>query len=83
MKIEYINGFKSLRFGKFLVQKRKEDFYGVYYINSGELLIHKKTWKQATKIASLLEFAYRQGYDETDEYYSNKYEDDFYYDDDY
>ena len=81
MKIEYINGFKSLRFGKFLVQERRNDFYGIYYIDNGELLIHKKTWKQATKIASLLQFAYNNGYDDCQDDYYDKYEDDFYYDD--
>lgn len=69
MQIEYINGCKSLKFGRFIVQERKEDFYGIYFMDNGELLIHKKTWKQATKIASLLEFAYRCGYDEAKDYY--------------
>lgn len=79
MKIEYLNGFKTLRFGKYVVQTRKDDFHGVYYIPNGELLIHRKTWKQATQIASLLAKAYNDGYNDAKDYYD--YEDDYYYDD--
>lgn len=80
MKIEYLNGFKTLRFGKYVVQTRKDDFHGVYYIPNGELLIHRKTWKQATQIASLLEKAYNDGYNDAKDLYYD-YEDDYYYDD--
>ncbi|MBQ6687516.1 MAG: hypothetical protein IJN03_03220 [Bacilli bacterium] len=62
MKIEYLNGFKTLKFGRYVVQEKKEGFNGVYFIENRQLIIHKKTWKQATKIASLLEEAYRKGY---------------------
>lgn len=64
MKIEYLNGFKTLRFGRYVVQTRKDDFHGVYNLVNGELLIHRRTWKQATKIASLLQLAYNEGYKE-------------------
>ena len=49
MKIEYINGHKSLRFGNFMVQERKEGFYGIYLIQDEQILTHTRTWKQATK----------------------------------
>ena len=62
MKIEYINGCKTLKFGKYVVQAKRDNFNGVYSIDDGRLLIHKETWKQATKIATLLEEAYRKGY---------------------
>ena len=80
MKIEYLNGFKTLKLGKYVVQTRKDDFHGIYYISNGELLIHRKTWKQATKIASLLEKAYNDGYNDAKDLYYD-YEDDYYYDD--
>ena len=64
MKIEYLNGFKTLRFGRYVVQTRKDDFHGVYNLMNGKLLIHRKTWKQATKIASLLQSTYEEGYRE-------------------
>ena len=73
MKIEYLNGFKTLKLGKYVVQTRKDDFHGVSNLMNGELLIYRKTWKQATKIASLLEKAYNDGY--------NDAKDDDYYDD--
>lgn len=62
MKIEYINGFKTLKFGKYVVQAKRDDFNGVYSIDDAMLLTHTETWKQATKIAHLLEEAYRKGY---------------------
>ena len=42
MKIEYLNGFKTLRFGRYVVQTRKDDFHGVYNLMNGKLLVHIK-----------------------------------------
>ena len=62
MKIEYINNCKTLKFSHFVVRQVREDFNGIYFLADGRLLIHKKTWKQATKIAQLLEESYKTGY---------------------
>lgn len=68
-----MNGLKSLRFGHFMVQQRKEDYNIVYFIDNGELLTHTKTWKRATKIASLLEFAYSCGYKDCEDDHEEDY----------
>lgn len=70
MQVKYINNKKTLDFGHYKVIKEKENFCGVYN-NHNILLIHKRTWRQATKIAKLLEEAYKDGYDEAD--YDNNY----------
>ena len=61
MRIKYINNKKTLNFGYCKVVKEKEDFYGIY--RKDILLIHKRTWNQATKIVHLLNEAWREGHE--------------------
>ena len=78
MKIYYdINNNKTLKFKNVAVQQRKDSFFGIYQINNGELLMHKSTWKQATKIAKLLEDAYNNGWNDAkddSEYFDDMHE---------
>ena len=60
MRVVYVNGKKTLNFGYCKVVEDKDNFYGIY--RRDKLLMHKSTWRQATKIASLLEQAYDDGY---------------------
>lgn len=60
IKVKYINNKKTLDFGYCKVVKETEYFYGIY--RKDKLLTHKKSWRQATKIAALLKEAYEYGY---------------------
>ena len=52
-----------LRFRYCYVVEERDDYYAIYNYNIHKrLLTHKSTWKQATKIASLLQEAYDAGY---------------------
>lgn len=70
MEVRYINNKKTLNFGRYKVIEEKDNFYGIYN-KCNTLLTHKKTWRQATKIAKLLEEAYNEGYYDAD--YENNY----------
>lgn len=52
----------TLIIGKYKASKYKNSSFGVYKVNSNKLITHKDTWKGATKIAKMLDEAYREGY---------------------
>lgn len=59
-------------FGKYyLVKKEAEDFYAVYDLSCTpkKLLTHKQNWRQATKLAKLLQQAYHTGYNDARDIY--------------
>lgn len=74
IKIEYDdNNNKTLKFKNVVVQQRKDDFFGIYNLDNGDLLMHKSTWKQATKIAKLLENAYLDGWNDCSDEFDGCY----------
>jgi hypothetical protein len=67
----------EMMFGNnYLVKREKEHFFAVYDINCTpkKLITHKKNWRQATKLAKLLEQAFKDGFnDARDLYDENPY----------
>lgn len=63
-----MNEFKNentgpvLVIGKYRVSKYKKDSFGVYKVENNRLITHKDNWKAATKIAKMLDEAYREGF---------------------
>ena len=60
MKIKYIDNKKTLDFVYCRVVEESDKYYAIYDKNN-KLLTHQKTWKRATKIASLLDTAFKVG----------------------
>lgn len=60
-KYKINNGKKELHFDHYKVEEKGNNFYGVYDM-CGILITHRDTFKQASKIAKLLEEAFIEGY---------------------
>jgi hypothetical protein len=65
----------EMKFGKYLVKQEKKKFNAVYKVDYGEkrFLTHKTSWRQATKIAKLLDEAYNYGFEEAEYLYGEEY----------
>lgn len=63
----------EMRFGNFLVVKEKEKFFAVYDMrnNGRKLLTHKSSWRKATVIATLLDEAYKNGFEDARDQYDD------------
>jgi hypothetical protein len=61
----------EMKFGKYLVRQEKRNFNAVFKVDYGQklFLTHKTSWRQATKIAKLLDEAYEEGYEEAKDIY--------------
>ena len=60
----------------YLVKKEKSNFFAIYDISytPKKLVTHKNNWRQATKLAKLLEQAFKDGFnDARDLYNENPY----------
>lgn len=49
-----------ITFGNYSVVQHKKDYNAIY--NIGKFVTHETSWKKATKIAKMLNEAYREGY---------------------
>lgn len=56
-----MNDMKSLRFKHYKVVQKSDKYFGVYD-NNNKLITYADKWKRATKIASMLDKAYSDGY---------------------
>jgi hypothetical protein len=65
----------EMRFGEYLAVKDSKTFFGVYDCSSGKrsLITHRNNWRQATKLAKLLDAAYKSGYDSARDIYCDYY----------
>lgn len=63
----------NMKFGFYLVVQEKKNFNAIYKLEYGEqkFLTHKTSWRQATRIAKLLDEAYGEGFEEAKERYSD------------
>lgn len=67
----------EMTFGRYLVIQEKKDFNAIYkkeYAASPkEFVLHKTSWRQATKIAKLLNDTYLEGFEDAKEQYKEDY----------
>lgn len=61
----------EMQFGNYLVVKEKDNFFAVYDTrNYGrKLLTHKSSWRKATVIATLLDEAFKNGFEDARDRY--------------
>lgn len=55
------NNKKTLMFNYYKVIEKSSNYFAIYDLNNN-LITHKSKWKGATKIASMLDKAYKEGY---------------------
>lgn len=62
----------EMKFGKYLVVQEKKSFNAIYKVDYSEktFLTHKTSWRQATRIAKLLDEAYSDGFEEAKDRYN-------------
>lgn len=65
----------EMAFGKYLVRQEKKNFNAIYKVeySTETFLTHKVTWRQATKVAKLLNEAYQEGFAEAKDRYTETY----------